>query len=150
MMASFENYNLPDELYYHPVHHLWARVEEDGLVRIGLDDVAQALSKAISFIRFKPAGRPVAKDRPFGTMEAGKYVGPLPMIVAGNVVEINQDVLDNPKLANSDPYGKGWLVLVEPEDLSRDLATLMHGEGLQAWLESNITDWLNRGALAKR
>jgi glycine cleavage system H protein len=145
-VAKSGKLNLPDELYYHPEDHLWTRVEGD-LVRVGLDDVAQTSAQSISHVRLKPPGRPIPQNRPFGTMEAGKYVGPLRLPVAGKVLEINEELIANSRLANSDPYGAGWMVLVEPEDLSRDLATLIHGEGLQAWLEKSVADWTAKGLL---
>lgn len=140
------NFNMPEDLYYHPQTHLWAKVEGN-LVRIGLDDLAQTSARAIAFIRLKPPGRLTPKDRPFGTMEAGKYVGPLNMPVAGKVIEVNEEVLNNPKLANSDPYQTGWLVLAEPEDLARDLPTLMHGEAVSDWVAKTVADWTARGII---
>lgn len=145
-MVDASTFNLPQDLYYHPEDHIWAKIEGD-LVRVGLDDVAQTSASSIAHIRLKPPGRKMPKERPFGTMEAGKYVGPLRLPIAGTVVEVNDTVMDNPKLANSDPYGAGWLVLVEPEDLGRDLVTLMHGDGIGPWLEQSIADWASRGFL---
>ena len=145
-MAQASDFNLPEELYYHPEDHVWVRLEGD-LVRVGLDDVAQSSARSIAHIRLKPPGRKMPKERPFGTMEAGKYVGPLRLPVAGTVLEINEAVMGNPKLANVDPYGQGWLVVVEPEDLTRDLPGLVHGDGLKAWLEQSIANWAARGFL---
>lgn len=147
-MATVEGFVLPDELYYHPEDHLWAKVE-GARVRVGLDAVAQASAQTITHIRLKPPGRPTAQNRPFGTMEAGKYVGPLRLPVAGTVVEINEQLLNDPGLVNRDPYVQGWLALVEPEDLARDLATLIHGEGLQPWLEGSVAAWYAKGLLKK-
>lgn len=147
-MAVLDSFTLPDELYYQKEDHLWARVEGD-TVRIGLDDVAQSSAQTITALRLKPPGRPLAVLRPFGTMEAGKYVGPLRLPVGGTVLEVNDEVMDNPGLLNSDPYGKGWMVLVQPADLEADLANLAHGAGLQAWLESSVADWRGRGLLKK-
>ena len=145
-MAQLDTFNLPDDLYYQSGDHLWVRVEAN-LVRIGLDDVAQASAQVITHLRLKPPGRPTPQSRPFGTMEAGKYVGPLRMPVGGKVIEINQDLMDNPSLANSDPYGKGWLALVEPDNLQGDLANLVHGAAVQPWLEKSVADWRARGLL---
>jgi len=145
-MAQAEKFNLPDELYYHAEDHLWARLEGD-LVRVGLDDVAQTSAQNISSFRLKPPGRPMPQNRPFGTMEAGKYVGPLRLPVGGKVLEINEDLISNPKLANSDCYGKGWLVVIEPDNLTHDLTNLVHGEPLQAWLVKSIGEWRGRGFL---
>jgi glycine cleavage system H protein len=145
-MASTGDFVLPDELYYHAEDHLWARVEGN-LVRVGLDTVAVASAQAISHIRLKPPGRSTPQNRPFGTMEAGKYVGPLRLPVGGKVVEVNESVLGDPGLVNRDPYGEGWMVLVEPEDLARDLALLMHGDPLQPWLEESVAAWRAKGLL---
>ncbi len=147
-MAVLDHFTLPDDLYYQKEDHLWARLEGD-LVRVGLDDVAQASAQTITALRIKPPGRPIAVLRPFGTMEAGKYVGPLRLPVGGTVVEINDEIMDNPGLLNNDPYGKGWIVLVKPDNPQADLATLAHGAGVQPWLESSVADWRARGLLKK-
>jgi len=140
------DFKMSEDLYYHPETHLWAKVEET-LVRVGLDDMAQYSARAIVNIRLKPPGRLIPKDRPFGTMEAGKYVGPLNLPVAGKVIEINEEVINNPKLANSDPYKDGWLALVEPENLARDLPTLIHGEAVREWVAKTVADWTARGII---
>lgn len=145
-MAEVEGILLPDDLYYHPEDHLWVRLE-GSRARVGLDALAQRSAGAVSAVRLKPAGRPVAAGRPFGTMEAGKYVGPLKAPIAGQVVEVNEGVMSQPGLLNTDPYGRGWLVLLEPEDAARDLAALIHGESVQPWLERSVADWRRRGLL---
>jgi glycine cleavage system H protein len=147
-MAHFEEIQLPDELYYQPEDHVWVRVEGDQ-VRVGLDDLAQRSAGSVSAVRLKPAGRPIATGKPFGTMEAGKYVGPLKAPLAGQVIEINSDVMSQPTLLNSDPYGKGWLILMRPENSARDLAALIHGDQLQAWLEKSVAEWRAKGLLKK-
>ena len=145
-MAQVEGINLPDELYYQPEDHLWVRLEGNR-ARVGLDDQAQRSAGKVSAVRLKPAGRPAARGKPFGTMEAGKYVGPLKAPIAGQVIETNPDVMSQPGLLNSDPYGKGWLILIEPENPARDLAELVHGNAIQAWLEKSVADWRKRGLL---
>ena len=145
-MAQADGIQLPDDLYYHPDDHLWVRLEGKQ-ARVGLDDQAQRSAGTVSAIRLKPAGRPIAKSKPFGTMEAGKYVGPLKAPVAGQVIEINADVMNQPGLLNSDPYGKGWLILIEPSDAAQDLAGLVHGEAVKTWLEQSVADWRKRGLL---
>lgn len=145
-MAQVNDIHLPDELYYQQEEHLWVRIEGN-LARIGLDDLAQRSAGNIKAVRLKPAGRPVEKGRPFGTMEAGKYVGPLKAPLGGQVVEINQAVMSRPGLLNSDPYGQGWLILIEPDDVARDTADLVHGQAVQPWLEESVADWRGRGIL---
>lgn len=145
-MANVEGISLPDDLYYQPDDHLWVRLEGTR-ARVGVDDMAQRSAGTISALRLKPAGRPIAKGKPFGTMEAGKYVGPLKAPLAGLVVEINAEVMNRPALLNTDPYGEGWLLLIEPEDAARDLATLIHGDAVQPWLAQSVADWRKRGLL---
>jgi glycine cleavage system H protein len=145
-MAQVEGINLPDELYYHPDDHLWVRMEGTRAT-VGLNDLAQRSAGKVNAVRLKPAGRPIAKGKPFGTMEAGKYVGPLRAPISGNVIEINPEVMSRPGLLNSDPYGKGWLILIEPENAARDLPELVHGDATQAWLEKTVADWRKRGLL---
>lgn len=147
-MAAFEGFYLPDDLYYQADDHLWVR-REGALLRVGLDDVAQSSAQSISHLRLKPPGRPAPAGRPFGTMEAGKYVGPLRLPVGGTVVEINQLVIDAAGLANRDPYGEGWLVLLEPEGGGQELESLVHGAGLQDWLAKSVADWRAKGLLKK-
>ncbi len=145
-MAHYDGITLPDDLYYQPDDHLWVRL--DGThAWVGLDDMAQRSAGTISAVRLKPAGRPIAKGKPFGTMEAGKYVGPLKAPISGLVIEINPDVMSQPGLLNQDPYGKAWLLLIEPEDAARDLAGLISGADLQPWLTTSVTDWRQRGLL---
>jgi len=145
-MADMEGLVLPDDLYYHPEDHLWVR-QEGNRLRVGLDALAQRSAGPVSAVRLKPAGRPISAGKPFGTMEAGKYVGPLKAPVSGRVVQINEEVMSKPGLLNSDPYGDGWLVLLEPEDAGRDLAALVHGDSVQPWLERSVADWRRRGLL---
>lgn len=147
-MAHFEEIQLPDDLYYQPEDHLWVRVEGNQ-VRVGLDDLAQRSAGSVSAVRLKPAGRSIAGGKPFGTMEAGKYVGPLKAPMAGQVIEINAEVMSQPALLNTDPYGRGWLILLQPENAARDLAALQHGDQLQAWLEKSVAEWRAKGLLKK-
>ncbi len=139
-MAQVGNIYLPDDLYYHPEDHLWVRVEGNR-VRIGLDQVALKSAQKIRHIGLKPPGRPLAKGKPFGSMESGKYVGPLRAPLAGKATEINQAVVSKPGLVSQDPYGEGWLIVMEPEDAARDLAGLVHGPAVQGWLEKSVEEW---------
>lgn len=144
-MAQVEQVQLPDDLYYQSDDHVWVRLEGKQ-ARVGLDDLAQRSAGTVSAVRLKPAGRPIAKGKPFGTMEAGKYVGPLKAPITGQVVEVNSEVMSQPGLLNLDPYGQGWLILMVP-DAERDLADLVHGNATQAWLEKSVADWRKRGLL---
>ncbi|MFQ5382038.1 MAG: glycine cleavage system protein H, partial [Dehalococcoidia bacterium] len=112
-MARVKEFILPDDLYYDRKEHIWGRVE-DGVVRVGLDAFGACAAGTVAYIKLLPIGRQVRKGRPFGSMEAGKYVGPLKAPVSGAIKALNQEVLDSPQLANSDHYEAGWLAVIEP------------------------------------
>lgn len=147
-MAQVEDFYLPDDLYYDPKDHLWAKVEGPERVRVGLNAFGQQAAGSVAYIKLVPQGRPARKGRAFGSLEAGKYIGPLKAPVNGKVVEVNQLVLETPSLVNSDPYGDGWFVVIEPSDLGVDTQDLVQGaEAIQAWLESEVLDYREKGLL---
>jgi glycine cleavage system H protein len=145
-MAQVDAFYLPDELYYDRKEHLWARLEE-GKVRVGLDQFGQKMAGTVAYLKLLPAGRTVQKGRSFGSLEAGKYIGPLKAPVSGRLDEVNAAVLANPGLLITDPYGQGWLVVVEPANLATDLADLAHGSAVQPWLEDEVKDYRARGLI---
>ncbi len=145
-MAQAEEFYLPDDFYYERDDHLWAKIE-DGKVRVGLDQFGQKAAGNVAYVKLMPVGKAVAKRRAFGSLEAGKYIGPLKAPVAGKIVEVNDAVLANPKLVNSDPYGEAWFVVIEPSNLEGDLADLAHGPDIQRWLEDEVAEYKARGLL---
>ena len=148
-MAKVDGFELPGELHYERKEHLWARIEE-GKVRVGLDMLAQESAGPVKHIQLKPVGTPVAKKKMFGTIEAGKYVGGLRSPVNGVVTEINEKVLKEPGLVNNQPYGDGWFVVIQPDNLEEDLRDLVHGdEEVQTWLENEVNDYRRRGLLKR-
>ena len=138
-MASVRNCNLPDELYYVIEKHVWARPTND-LVEVGITDVAQNLAKTLIAITPKAVGRTVRKGQNVATVESGKWVGPVPSPVAGEIVEVNDAVVSSPGTVNGDPYVAGWIVRIRATDWEADSADLATGpEGLaayQSFLES--------------
>jgi glycine cleavage system H protein len=107
----------PEELLYHPEHD-WARIEGDDAV-MGITWHAQdALGE---LVHFEPpeSGATVAKDTSYGEVESVKAVSDLISPLSGEVLEVNQRVVDAPETANDDPYGDGWLIrirLSRPEE----------------------------------
>jgi len=145
MVAKVREFYLPDELYYDPKEHLWARLEEDNKVRVGLDMFGQSAAGTIAYIKIIPAGREAHKGRAFGSLEAGKYIGPLKAPVSGKIVQVNDKVIKTPTLVNTDPYGEGWFVLIEPRNLEADLADLVHGAKVEEWLKAQIEEYISKG-----
>ena len=74
----------------------------------------------------------------FGSLKSAKWVGGLIMPVGGTIVEVNEDVEDDLEMLAEDSYDEGWLIVVEPSNLDADLAELIHGDDVKAWLEEEL------------
>ena len=148
-MAIYEEITLPDDLYYDREDHLWARIEGDK-VRVGLDVFGQKAAGTVAYLKILPAGKKVKKTRAFGSLEAGKYIGPLKAPTGGNILEVNEEVIKTPNLVNTDPYGKGWFVVIGPDNLEEDLKDLVQGaQEIQEWLESEYKRYTKEGLFAE-
>ena len=123
--------NIPENLKYTKEHE-WVRLEGDVAV-IGITDFAQGELGDIVFVEVETLDESLGADDVFGTVEAVKTVSDLFMPVAGEVVEFNEAVEDNPSLVNEDPYGEGWLIKVKV-DRADDVASLLDASGYQALL----------------
>ncbi len=132
-MATVRNCNIPEDLYYVIDKHVWARPEGD-LVAVGITDVAQNLAKTLIAVTPKKVGRTVQKGQNVATVESGKFVGPVPAPVSGEIVEVNQAAIDRPSLVNEDPYVAGWIAKLRPIDWDADAADLATGaSGVEAY-----------------
>lgn len=132
-MTPVNGCDLPEDLHYVIDKHVWARRDGD-LVTVGMTDVAQNLAKAIIAVTVKQPGRTVARGKNIGTVESGKWVGPVPAPVTGEIVEVNSALTATPGLINSDPYGAGWVARLRPTDWDAEAADLATGpEGIEAY-----------------
>ncbi len=104
--------NYPDELRYHR-EDTWARTEDDGKVRIGITDFAQDQLGDIVFVDLPEPGVEVSLGNAFGEIESSKTVADLIAPASGVVVEVNTQLEQKPELVNADPYGAGWIALIE-------------------------------------
>jgi glycine cleavage system H protein len=111
-MAAAESY--PDDLKYHREHD-WARIEGDEAV-LGITWFAQdALGELVHYEAPAP-GSTVAKDSSYGEVESVKAVSDIIAPLSGEVLEVNQAVVDAPETVNEDPYGNGWLIRIRLSD----------------------------------
>jgi glycine cleavage system H protein len=111
-LAVTESY--PDDLRYHREHD-WARIDGDEAV-LGITWFAQdALGE---LVHYEPPneGDTLAKDSPYGEVESVKAVSDVIAPLSGEVLEVNQKVVDEPETVNADPYGEGWLVRIRMND----------------------------------
>lgn len=95
-MAEIEGYDLPDELYYHK-EHMWVKKEGD-VIRVGFNDFSQKLSGELSFIELPETESEAEADEVIGSYETGKWMGKIYAPVAGEVVEVNSELEDDPTL----------------------------------------------------
>lgn len=106
----------PVELKYNKDHE-YARVSGN-IVTLGITNHAQESLGDVVFVELPDEGATVTAGKSYGTVESVKAVSDITASLGGKVVEVNTLVLDSPDLLNSDPYGDGWLIKVEADDLS--------------------------------
>ena len=109
--------NIPGDLRYTREHE-WARLEDDGRVTVGITDYAQDQLGDIVYLDLPDSGAAVTGGEPLGEVESTKSVSDIYSPLSGSVTEVNGEVRDNPAAVNQDPYGEGWLVVIDPEDPS--------------------------------
>ena len=100
---------------------------------VGITDYAQSELGEIVFLDINTEGETLAQNEVFGSVEAVKTVSDLNMPVAGEVLEINEAINDQPELVNNDPYGEGWMIKISVADPA-ELDTLLDAEGYQAFV----------------
>jgi len=108
--------HVPDDLHY-TADHEWARVE-GGRVRVGITDYAQDALGDVVFVQLPEPGTAVTSGASFGEVESTKSVSDLYAPVAGTIVEVNAELTDAPQRLNEDPYGEGWLCVIQPDDVA--------------------------------
>ncbi len=111
---------IPDELRYTKDHE-WAKVEGNR-ARVGITDHAQNELTDVVYVEFPPVGKTVAQGEVLGTVESVKAVSEIFAPLGGKVLEVNKVLDDSPEQVNKDPYGAGWMVLLEltvPSDAAK-------------------------------
>jgi glycine cleavage system H protein len=116
----------PDDVRYTREHE-WAR-EEGEVIRVGITDFAQDALGDVVYVDVPEVGTKVTAGEPFGEVESAP--------LTGSVVERNDALTDQPELVNSDPYGDGWMIAIQPSD-SSELETLMDASAYRAFTEES-------------
>jgi len=125
-MADIKGYNMPDELYYHK-DHSWARVEGTK-VTVGMNDFFQKESGDIVFIDLPEEEDDVEQGEICGKIQSRKWIGKLVAPVSGEITS----------LINTDPYGEGWILVIEAGNLDSELGSLMQGEALIDFIDQEV------------
>ena len=135
-MAEVKGYNMPEDLYYHQ-EDSWARVDGDK-VTIGMTDFFQKEAGDVVFVDLPDEEDEVEQGEICGKIQSRKWIGKLVAPVSGEIVEINEDLEDDTSLINSDPYGEGWILVIEASDLDGDLGNLINGDAVADCIDSQL------------
>ncbi len=125
--------NVPDDLRYTSDHE-WVRLE-DGKVRIGITDYAQDALGDVVYVQLPEPGSKVEAGASFSEVESTKSVSDIYAPVSGVVADVNTELADAPQRLNEDPYGEGWICVIEPSDPSAYEA-LLSPEAYRELIES--------------
>jgi glycine cleavage system H protein len=114
--------NFPAELRYTKEHE-WVKLEGD-IATVGITDFAQSELGDIVYVEIETVGQTLAQDEIFGSVEAVKTVSDLFLPIAGEILELNPALNDQPELVNTDPFGEGWMIKMKVSNIA-DLDSLM-------------------------
>ena len=116
--------NIPENLKYTKDHE-WISIEGD-VATVGITDFAQGELGDIVYVEIEKIGENFSKEEVFGTVEAVKTVSDLFMPITGEIIDINEELNENPELVNEDPYGQGWMIKIKLN--SSDISDLLNSE----------------------
>ena len=124
---------LPGDLLYTKEHE-WLRREDDGSVSIGITDHAQSALGDLVYVELPEVGQDVEEGGDMAVVESVKAASDVYSPIAGSVTAVNEDLADTPETINSDPYGEGWIVKIQPAG-DIDEGALMSPDDYQALLD---------------
>src|SRR5574344_3010619 len=121
--------NIPTNLKYTSEHE-WVRMDGD-VAYVGITDYAQEQLGDIVFVDIPTVGETLNAGEVFGTIEVVKTISDIFLPVSGEVLEQNEELAENPELVNKDPYGKGWLIKIKPNEIA-DVNDLLDAQAYKA------------------
>ena len=136
-MPTVRGCMLPDDLLYDVDNHIWFKEQGDGNVKLGMTTIATAMAGQLVAFTPKKIGRKVESGKSCATVESGKWVGPAKSAAGGEVIAVNEDLVNKPSLANDDPY-EAWMVIIKPEDWAGAKANLTPGADVAAKYEAKM------------
>ena len=124
-------HEVPRDRHYAGAHHLWVRANDAGpRVRLGIDALGLESLGALAYVSLCELGTSFARGESVGSLEAAKMTSSITAPIGGTVVARNEAVLADPLLVNEDPYGRGWLIEIEPTAWDVEAADLISGEAI--------------------
>jgi glycine cleavage system H protein len=137
IVAYVDGIALPQGLAYHPLH-TWAREVDAQTVVIGLDDFARRLIGRIDNAVLPMTNVELEAGQGATLLRNGQRIAPIANPIAGEVIEVNNTLRDNPELAFKDPYGAGWLYKLRSWRLAEQLSSLLGGSVARQWMELSV------------
>lgn len=141
-------FDYPDDCYFDLENDMWCRDLGDGRMQVGVSAFGVKISGNYFYMcRPKPVGTVLEQGKTMGVVELSKTVVTIKTPVSGAVVEINPVLEDTPERINQDPYGAGWISIIQPSDWEADRARLAYGAALIEAAERRmrlepIDDWI--------
>jgi glycine cleavage system H protein len=121
---KIESCIFPEDLLYDVENLVWANTKSSKLVTIGITALLSSISGRISAIKIKDSGTRIENGKVLATIESNKYFGVIRAPFTGTIIEINDSILQRPKLVNDFPYSDGWFVKMEPSYMNQRLRNL--------------------------
>jgi len=130
-------FRVPEGLFYHQGHG-WLRPEPSAIGVVGMDDFARKLVGKVDAVELPPVGSRLAQGEKGWSLIVNSVRIPMLSPVAGEVVEVNNEVLRSPEILRQDPYGKGWLLKVKSSGIASSTRNLLSGKLARAWMENAL------------
>jgi glycine cleavage system H protein len=148
--AQVGGFPLALDRLYHTGTHMWVWLTAPDHARIGMDSLGVETSGTLAELSLPPVRAELAAGRPFGQLEAAKFVGPLVSPVSGTVLAVNEAVAADPGLAEREPYGAGWLIEAELSSPAEELPGLLGDpEEITRWFAAAVADYRRKGVIAQ-
>lgn len=119
-------------------NYTWAHMEKSGMARIGIGDLLLRITGDVLVDKIRTPGDKVAKGEIIATLSQNGKKLDLVSPVSGEIGKINKELFENPEYLNSDPYGKGWMLMVKPENWIGETGSFLFGDKVKEWTRNEI------------
>ncbi|NIA03986.1 MAG: glycine cleavage system protein H [Nitrospiraceae bacterium] len=132
---KIDNYELPDELLYN-TDYSWIKIEDD-IATLGVIEPAAKIVNYFVFAKTPEKGTKLKKGDTYISLEAIKWTGHLTTPLSGEIIEVNEDIIDDPSIINKDPYNKGWIMKIKISNRD-EIKELKHTNEISEWIKSDV------------
>jgi glycine cleavage system H lipoate-binding protein len=136
-MQQVKGFDVPMGYYFHD-GHAWARIESGGYIRVGLDDFALKVLGEADALELPLIGKELDQSKAGWGLKRKDNLADVLSPVDGVIMEVNSNIRENPKLANNEPYGDGWLFMVRTPDIKGTMKKLMVDQDSLSWINAEV------------